>query len=60
VDKGKAPLEESSKKVRVDKSLELLSLVLSIKSSSATVTFGEPHTSDVVLNLSPSRDVVPL
>jgi hypothetical protein len=42
-DKGKALLEEPLKKVRVDKSLELLSLVSSVKSDYITMTFGEPH-----------------
>lgn len=42
-DKGKALLEEPLKKARVDKSLELLSLMSPVKSDSIIVTFGEPY-----------------
>lgn len=41
--KGKDPLEEPLKKAQVDKSLELLSLVSSVKSDSIAVSFGEPR-----------------
>lgn len=56
--KGKAPLEPSSKKRQVDKSLELLSLVSSIQSSSAVVTFGVPR-SDGVSNSFPLEGAAP-
>jgi hypothetical protein len=58
--KGKAPLEEPSKKAQANKSLELLSLVSSTKSNFVAMTFGEPRSSTVAPKLVSSKDVDPL